>query len=161
VNVTSIGGAVAVPLLLPYECAKFAEMGFSEGLHAELAKDNVVVTTIVPGLMRTGSTAYALFKGRHDRELGWFQAGATQPLTSMNAARAARRIVLALRRGETEVTLGWQARLLRLVHAMVPGLTADLLGQVNRFLPGADGASSRLAVSGRTLETGLEPRTVH
>ena len=159
-NITSIGGTVAVPHLLPYECAKFAEVGFSEGLHAELAKDNVIVTTVVPGMMRTGSTEHALFKGRHDRELGWFHAGATQPFTSMNAVRAARRIVLAIRRGEAEVTLGWQARLLRLVHALAPGLTADLFGQLNRLLPSGDGASSRLAVSGRTLEAG-QPHAAH
>jgi NAD(P)-dependent dehydrogenase (short-subunit alcohol dehydrogenase family) len=162
VNVTSIGGAVAVPHLLPYDCAKFAQLGFSEGLRAELAQDGVSVTTVVPGLMRTGSTAHAYFKGRHQRELAWFQAGATTPLTSMNAARAAAEIVHALRRGEALVTLGWQARLLRLMHGLLPGLVADLLGQVNRVLPHASGADvERLAVSGRTLATGAESATVH
>jgi short-subunit dehydrogenase len=164
-NVTSIGGAVAVPHLLPYDCAKFAQLGFSEGLRAELAKDGVSVTTVVPGPMRTGSTAYAYFKGRHQRELAWFQAGATTRLTSMSAARAAAEIVLAIRRGEALVTLGWQARLLRVVHALLPGLVADLLGQVNRVLPHASGADvDRLAVSGRTLATGeaaAESPTVH
>jgi short-subunit dehydrogenase len=43
VNIASIGGKVAVPLLLPYTASKFAEVGFSEGLHAELRHKGVHV----------------------------------------------------------------------------------------------------------------------
>jgi short-subunit dehydrogenase len=49
VNITSIGGKIAVPHLLPYSASKFAAVGLSEGLHAELKKENIQVTTIVPG----------------------------------------------------------------------------------------------------------------
>lgn len=62
VNVTSIGGRVSVPHLLPYCVSKFAAVAYSEGLHAELARENVTVTTVVPGLMRTGSPRNAWFK---------------------------------------------------------------------------------------------------
>jgi short-subunit dehydrogenase len=54
VNITSIGGKLSVPHLLPYNCAKFAAVGLSEGLRAELGRSKISVTTIVPGLMRTG-----------------------------------------------------------------------------------------------------------
>jgi short-subunit dehydrogenase len=135
VNITSIGGKVAVPHLLPYDAAKFAFLGFSEGLHSELSRQGVSVTTIVPGLMRTGSPLHAMFKGDREKEFTWFVAGDTLPLTSMNAERAARRIVLATARREGEVTLSWQARVLRLVHALAPGFTTDVLGVVNRALP--------------------------
>src|SRR5437763_6845434 len=54
-NITSIGGVVPIPHLLPYTCAKFAMVGLSEGLATELGGTGVRVTTIVPGLMRTGS----------------------------------------------------------------------------------------------------------
>src|SRR3954471_5085592 len=83
VNITSIGGKVAVPHLLPYTCAKFAAVGFSEGLRAELTGKGVKVTTIVPGLMRTGSHVNALFKGQHEREFEWFRLGASLPGPSM------------------------------------------------------------------------------
>ena len=79
VNITSIGGKVAVPHLLPYCCAKFAAVGFSEGIRAELAKDHIKVTTVVPGLLRTGSHANAVFKGDHHKEYGWFSLAATRP----------------------------------------------------------------------------------
>jgi short-subunit dehydrogenase len=134
-NITSIGGKVSVPHLLPYNCAKFAAVGFSEGLRAELAKDGVTVTTVVPGLMRTGSHLNAFFKGDNQAEFNWFSLGASLPLVSMNARRAARKIVDAVRTGRSEIFLTPQARLLATIHGVMPGLTSGLLGLVNRFLP--------------------------
>ena len=156
VNVTSIGGKVAIPHLLPYDCAKFALVGFSEGLRSELAKEGITVTTIVPGLMRTGSPVNALFKGDAAKEYTWFSLGDATPLTAMSAERAARRIIQALRRGEAEVTLSWQAKFLRLGHDLLPGTTADVLGLVNRLLPESDGSGSA-AVRGMRLATPASP----
>jgi NAD(P)-dependent dehydrogenase (short-subunit alcohol dehydrogenase family) len=102
VNVTSIGGKVSIPHLLPYCTAKFAAVGLSEGLRPELARDGVDVVTVVPGLMRTGSHLNAEFVGRQKAEFRWFALGASAPLVSMDAERAARQIVAAVRRGEAE-----------------------------------------------------------
>jgi len=55
VNVSSIGGKIGVPHLSTYCAAKFAVVGWSRSIRAELMKDGIVVTTICPGLMRTGS----------------------------------------------------------------------------------------------------------
>lgn len=156
VNITSIGGKVAVPHLLPYTAAKFAIVGFSEGLRAELAKDGIRVTTIVPGLMRTGSPPNALFKGDHAAEYTWFSLASATPLTTTSAERAARRIVLAARRGEAEVTLTWQAKILRLTHALFPGATSTLLGAVNQLLPGSRPGGEE-AVLGMKLATAASP----
>jgi short-subunit dehydrogenase len=41
VNITSIGGMVSVPHLLLYTCAKFAAVGLSEGLRAELGRAGI------------------------------------------------------------------------------------------------------------------------
>ena len=142
VNITSIGGTVSVPHLLPYACAKFAAVGFSEGLRAELARDGIGVTTIAPGLMRTGSGLNAFFKGRRRQEYVLFGALAGLPPFSMDAERAARQIVQAARRGEAERVLSIPAVLLARFHGLFPGLTADLLGLVNRFLPRADGSGA-------------------
>lgn len=137
-NVTSIGGKVAIPHLLPYSAAKFAAVGLSEGLHAELAKDGIKVTTVVPGLMRTGSHLNAYFKGDHRKEFGWFSLSATNPLTSISARRAARQIVGAIKRGKAEVVLSPQAQILALAHGVAPGTVSDVLGVVNRVMPGSD-----------------------
>ena len=89
VNISSIGGKVAVPHLAPYSVSKFALTGFSDAIRAELARDNIHVTTVAPGMMRTGSHVNAKFKGKHDNEFAWFAASAGAPLISMNADRAA------------------------------------------------------------------------
>lgn len=154
VNITSIGGKVAVPHLLPYTCAKFAAVGFSEGLHAEIAKDHVRVTTVAPGLMRTGSHSNAIFKGDHRREYSWFSLSASLPVSSMDAHRAARRIVDAAARGVAELVLTPQAQLLALAHGIAPGTVSDLMGVANRFIPGT-GNGSQQAFAGKESETAI------
>jgi NAD(P)-dependent dehydrogenase (short-subunit alcohol dehydrogenase family) len=139
VNITSIGGKLAVPHLLPYSASKFALVGFSEGLRAELAKDGIVVTTVVPGLMRTGSVVQAMFKGQHEQEYAWFAASGSSYATSMRVERAARRIVAALCNGDAEVTLSVQAQLAALAHGIAPGLVQRALGWVARALPSVGG----------------------
>ncbi len=139
VNVSSIGGKMAIPHLLPYSASKFALGGWSAGLRAELQRENIYVSSIFPGLMRTGSPRNALFKGQHRKEYAWFAIGDALPITSMDASRAARRIVQASIYGQAEVVLSWQAKLASLVTALAPGLTAELAAIANRCLPTAGG----------------------
>ncbi len=141
VNITSIGGKVSIPHLLPYACAKFAAVALSEGLHAELRRFGIKVVTIVPGLMRTGSFLNAYFKGRQEKEMAWFALGATLPGVSMSARRAARQIVAAAASGRSMRVLSVPAKVLALFHGMFPGLTTELLGVANSMLPGAEGGS--------------------
>ncbi|HEX3722355.1 MAG TPA: SDR family NAD(P)-dependent oxidoreductase [Nitrolancea sp.] len=152
VNITSIGGAVSVPHLLSYSSAKFAAVGFSEGLSAEVARDGVHVLTVVPGLMRTGSHVNALFKGQNRAEYSWFSLGASLPLTSISAQNAARQIVAAVQRGESHIILSPQAQLLARFHGMFPGLTANILGMINQALPdpGGIGTERRLGKESRS-----------
>jgi short-subunit dehydrogenase len=135
VNITSIGGKVAVPHLVPYACAKFAAVGFSEGVGAEVARDGIKVTTVIPGLMRTGSSKFAVFKGQARSEHAWFGLAAHTPFLAMNATRAARRIVAAAKRGDAEIVVGAPAKLLRLAKDLMPALTMRGLAATNRLLP--------------------------
>ena len=145
VNIASVGGKLSVPHLLPYCASKFALVGLSAGLRAELAKDGILVTTVCPGLMRTGSPRHAAFKSQHRAEYAWFSIGDALPLLSMDAERAARRVVTACRRGEAEVVLSLPARLAVTFQGVFPELTADLLGVVNRLLPGPGGIGAARA----------------
>ena len=92
VNIASIGGLIAVPHLAPYAASKFALVGYSDAVRAEVAKDGIRVTTVCPGLMRTGSAVNALIKGRHEAEFAWFGALSSLPLVSIDAGRAAQKI---------------------------------------------------------------------
>jgi short-subunit dehydrogenase len=143
VNITSIGGRVGVPHLLPYCCAKFACVGFSEGLHAELKRFGIRVLTVVPGLMRTGSHLNAQFKGKHREEFGWFAVSGTNPLASISASRAAKKVVGAVCGNRTDLVISWQAKLLAEMHGIAPGATQDVLALINRLLPDAGGAAEK------------------
>ena len=151
VNITSIGGKVAVPHFAPYSASKFALTGFSDAIRAELARDNIHVTTVAPGLMRTGSHVNARFKGNHDAEFAWFSAGAGAPLISMDADRAARKIVAAFRRGQPSLTLTFAARGAIAGNALFPNLTGHTMKIVNRFLPDVADESGEQSRAGAEL----------
>jgi NAD(P)-dependent dehydrogenase (short-subunit alcohol dehydrogenase family) len=135
VNIASIGGKLSVPHLVPYSSSKFALVGLSEGLRAELRASGILVTTVCPGLMRTGSPRHATFKGQHDAEYTWFNMADNAPLLSMDVARAARRILNAMRYGKSHLVLSLPAKVADKVHGLFPGLTSDALSVANRFLP--------------------------
>jgi NAD(P)-dependent dehydrogenase (short-subunit alcohol dehydrogenase family) len=135
VNITSIGGKVSIPHLLPYSSAKFAATGFSAGLRAELHREGITVTTIVPGLMRTGSYLKALFKGKESDEFTWFALSDNLPILSMDAERAAHQIIEAIQRGEAERVLTVPATLLARMYGLFPGLTTDLIAFATWLLP--------------------------
>lgn len=156
VNISSIGGKISVPHLVPYSASKFALVGLSDGLRAELAEDGIVVTTVCPGLMRTGSPRNATFKGQHRAEYAWFSISDALPVTSIQAERAARQIVAACRRGEAELIITTQAVLAVKFRALFPEATADILALVNRLLP-APGGIGRRRAKGKESESALAP----
>jgi short-subunit dehydrogenase len=139
VTIASIGGKLSVPHLLPYCTAKFAAVGFSEGLRAELGAGPVTVTTVVPGLMRTGSHVAARFAGRQDQEFTWFALGASLPLVSMDAERAVRQIVAGIRQRRPEILLTPPGQAAGRLAGVWPGLTTAVLHTAGQLLlPAAD-----------------------
>lgn len=140
--VGSVGGLLAVPHLLPYSCAKSAIAALAEGLHAEEAARGVTVTAVHPGLMRTGSHLHARFGGDRRREYAWFQSLAGAPLLSMNAERAAERIVTAVQRRRPRVVLTPAAKLGAMAHGVAPVTTARLVAAVGRVLPRDGGGAT-------------------
>ncbi len=156
VNISSIGGKISVPHLLPYSASKHALVGLSEGLRGELLKDNVYVTTVCPGLMRTGSHVNATFKGQNRAEYAIFSIGDALPFFSTSAATAAKRIVDACRYGDGELVIGLPAQAADLFHSLFPGATADLLGAGNRLLPGPGGIGQERA-TGKQSRSPLSP----
>lgn len=146
VNIASIGGKISVPHLLPYSSSKSALIGLSDGLRAELLQHGIYVTTICPGLMRTGSHVHAQFKGHHQQEFAWFSVGASAPLLAMHANRAADAILQACRDGRAHVVLSLPAKVASWIHGFAPSLTADALACTNRILPKSGGIGTRNAL---------------
>ncbi len=152
VNVASIGGKIAVPHLAPYCASKFALIGLSDSLRTELARDGICVTTVMPGTMRTGSHVNAQFKGDHGAEYGWFSAAASLPFISMEAERAASKILAACRRGQPSLMIPLTTRAAVIGTALFPNTASHALSFVNRCLPRETGPS------GDQLRSGAQSR---
>ena len=153
VNISSIGGKISVPHLLPYSTGKFALSGWSEGLRQELTKDGVYVTTVYPGLMRTGSPRNAEFKGKHHDEYTWFTLSDAMPGLSISADRAARQIVTACEYGRPELIVSLPAKIAIKAHALFPGISSLALRLTNQLLPDADGVFEKSSKKGSQSET--------
>ena len=134
VNIASIGGKFAMPHLLPYVASKFALVGFSEGLHAELRHKGVRVTTVCPGLMRTGSHVQATFVGDRAKESRWFSFAATTPGLAASTRHAANRIYDAVLAGRTEITITPQAWLAARFTGLAPATSQYLASLANHFI---------------------------
>jgi NAD(P)-dependent dehydrogenase (short-subunit alcohol dehydrogenase family) len=160
VNVASIGGKIAVPHLAPYSASKFALVGLSDGARAELERHGIRVTTVAPGLMRTGSPVNATFKGRHESEYAWFKVASSIPGLTISAERAARKILDAARHGDPDLTLTPQARIAAAANAVIPGVVARAMMLVDRLLPGPTSANGNRLRRGRDSESGWVPRVV-
>lgn len=138
----SVGGLFAVPHLVPYSCAKSAVAALAEGLHAEEGGRGVSVTAVHPGLMRTGSHLHAEFGGRQEQEFAWFSALAGTPVVSMDAGRAAARIVRGVRRRRPRIVLTPAAKAADVFHGLAPVTTTRLSGALARALPDPKDGSS-------------------
>ncbi len=159
VNISSIGGRVAVPHLASYCASKFALVGLSSAMRTELVQHGVYVTTVCPGLMRTGSHINAEFKGQNEKEFALFSIMDGLPVTSVSAENAARQILNAVRRGDAELTISIQAKLAARFNAVFPETTAGILELVNRFLPGP-GAADTTAYTGLESTSDISPSFV-
>jgi NAD(P)-dependent dehydrogenase (short-subunit alcohol dehydrogenase family) len=156
VNIASVGGKLSVPHLLPYSASKFALVGFSKGLRGALVHDGIYVTTVCPGLMRTGSPRNASFKGRHRAEYAWFSIMDSLPLVSMSAGGAARRILDACIHGNAELVMPLSVDLAVKLDALMPGAGAAIMSLAERFLPGPGGIGTDTR-RGADSESGWSP----
>ncbi|HEY2860509.1 MAG TPA: SDR family NAD(P)-dependent oxidoreductase [Terracidiphilus sp.] len=152
VNIASIGGKIAVPHMLPYTASKFAMVGFSEGLHAELRGKGIHVLTVCPWLMRTGSHLNAMFAGDAPAEYQWFSLGATTPGLAATARHAARRIVRGVLRRETEVFITPQAAIAGRLAPVSPEITSFAMSLMNKALPDAGTERPRRGADVRQME---------
>jgi short-subunit dehydrogenase len=121
--------------MAPYTVSKFALAGFSDAIRSELARDNIYVTTVTPGLMRTGSEGHAKFKGDYSAEFHAFTGANRLPFASMSAERAAKKILAACARGQPALAIPFAARVLIVAHALFPNFVGLIMKIVNKRLP--------------------------
>jgi short-subunit dehydrogenase len=134
VNIGSIGGKIPVPHLAAYTASKFAAVGFSETLQTELRPKGIQVTTVNPGLMRTGSYPHANFVGQRKQEYRWFSFSASTPGIAHSVSYAARKIYGAVVQGRREIEIGVDAYLAVRAHGLTPSLTQTIESVVGELI---------------------------
>lgn len=152
VNVASFAGRVAIPHMASYVVGKHALVGLSRAARLELRPHGITVTTVLPGLIRTGSHVRAYYKGQHRAEYAWFAVGMALRGMSISPERAARAIRRAISRRQSEVVLGAPARLGRVAQSGAPRVTERVLAGIARSLP-APGGIGQLGVTGAQSES--------
>lgn len=157
VNIASVGGRVAVPHLAPYSASKFALVGLSDAVRTELDQYGIRVTTVSPGLMRTGSPRNANVKGNHEAEYAWFAIADSIPGLTASAERAARDIIDACRHGDPELTISWPAKAARVMSVVAPNALAQALRLANDILPRATGVEGDRNRPGRESASAWAP----
>jgi NAD(P)-dependent dehydrogenase (short-subunit alcohol dehydrogenase family) len=142
--IVNIGGKVPVPHLLPYVASKFAIVGYSEGLHAELRHKGIRVTTVCPGLMRTGGEVHADFTGQTKKEQRWFTLAARTPVLATSVRHAANKIYNAVAAGRAEITITPKAWLAARAAGLAPETTQYLASLANHLLLPAPSPNDQL-----------------
>jgi NAD(P)-dependent dehydrogenase (short-subunit alcohol dehydrogenase family) len=131
--------------------------GLSDAFRAEVERDGIRVTTVCPGLMRTGSPRNARIKGQHEAEYAWFSIADSLPGLSMSAERAAAQIVDACRYGDPALTYTLPARIAIWASALAPGALAGATMAAARVLPGPNGSEGDRPKPGRDSQSRWAP----
>ncbi len=125
VNISSIAGLRGIPARSEYSASKFAVEGFSEALRAELAKWDIDVLVVAPGLTQTN------FSENMIERKALMQVDHMRGMTAEDVARATLR---ALERGKTRTVLTFQGKLLAFVSRFLPGLADRIAARKVRSL---------------------------
>ncbi len=132
--VSSIGGRVSQPGLMPYTTSKFATTALGDGLRLELRRQGIGVTVVEPGAIATaiwakGDSAAQEFSPSHparilyDIEINGLTAAAKRTASkAISAEHAADVIIRSLlaRRAPARVLIGRDARMIALLKSVLP-----------------------------------------
>jgi len=125
VNIASMCGRRGMPAWSEYSASKFALCGLTEALRGELARFDIDVLLVLPGLTRSDMSRHLL------RSAGRYQIDFDRGMPPEDVARG---ILRALRANRTETVLGRDARWMLRVHRLFPRLVDALLARRVRQL---------------------------
>ena len=155
VNIASFGGLIPMPHMAPYNVSKFAQVALSDSMRHEFAKDGVRITTVCPGIIRTGSHLAATFKGRQKLEYKMFKLGAGLPFTATEAPVAARKIIEAARYGDPQLTFPLPMFWFSVIYRAFPNASSAMLALIARLMPGPVDEEGDELMAGAEIEAEL------
>ncbi len=125
---TSITGHFGFPLRSAYSASKHALCGFYESLRAEMADQNIHITFITPGRIRTSISRHAL--NEEGKEQGVMDPGQEK---GMPADQSARIIIKGLRRHKREILVGRKEILMVFIHRFFPGIFYRIVRKISHI----------------------------
>ncbi len=136
VNIASMDGLAAMEGFAAYSTAKFAVVGYSESLRAELAHADIGVSVICPGPIRTRLVAEMPERGRFSGAYG-DRIRAENRKSGVPADRVAVALWRSVSRNRAVCPVTPLAWMTYYMKRLTPGMTARALAQVERrFLAG-------------------------
>ncbi len=123
VTITSVMGIIGTPYRSAYAAAKHALHGFFDSLRAEVWRENIFVTLICPGWIRTNITMNALVgDGTNLNKMD----GTTED--GMLPEELAKKIGVAIEKKKREVYIGGPKEVMAIyMHRFLPGVFANIV----------------------------------
>jgi len=126
VNISSINGMVPFAFQTPYNCSKYAVLGFSETMMQELRGEPIHITSVHPGGIRTNIARSAI--GADPKMAEGFDR-----IARTTAESAAEQIIRGIETNRERVYVGADAKIMSASKRLMPGLTVNLWGRASRL----------------------------
>lgn len=122
VNIASAAGLVGMQEMSTYSASKFAVVGLGQSLRAEMARFNIGVTTICPGMVNTPIAEKATFvgsmgkPGMREKTVKYMQKFSVSP------EKVAKITLQAIQKNHGTRTVGMDAKTMDALQRLVPSL---------------------------------------
>jgi NAD(P)-dependent dehydrogenase (short-subunit alcohol dehydrogenase family) len=126
VNISSINGMVPFAFQTPYNCSKYAVLGFSETMMQELRGEPIRITSVHPGGIRTNIARSAI--GADPKIAEGFDK-----IARTTSESAAEQILSGIEKDRERVYVGVDAKIMSAVKRIAPALTVNLFGRASSF----------------------------
>ena len=110
INISSVSGIYPMPYFAIYSATKGALTSFSQSLRAEVKKQNIAVTTILPGAMPTREDIKEQIKGQ----------GLWGKLAAKSPSSVAETSLKAVRKNKRKVIVGFWNKVMRVATCWLP-----------------------------------------
>ena len=127
VNMASVSGFVGVGGMATYSASKFAVVGLSESLRADLHRYQIGVSTVCPGFVRTPIQSKVKLVGALDTPRSRARVDRDFARSTLMPDEVARCTLRAIERNQALVYPGREARMAALMHRIAPGLLARMI----------------------------------
>lgn len=134
VNTASLAGYVAAAEMPAYATSKFAVVGFSESLRADMARHGIGVTAICPGIIDTDIVRTTVFEGVPEERAARGRIESFYRRRGYGPDRVAENLIAAVEANTALRPISPESWAMYYAKRLVPGLVGRLSAQDNPFV---------------------------